>query len=116
MELQILDDKLIVEIDKQDEKKSEGGIILTTNTQGSEEQELPHDVRIATVIHSGKKAEVEVGEKVLIELRWTNGVDFDGGKYKVIFEKNILGVYRKPVYKTVNKVVAINKERLHGEA
>jgi chaperonin GroES len=92
--LKPLEDRVILKQHKEDEKKSESGLILSAVQEKESNEGIIVAVGEGRVLPSGVRAEmdVKVGDKVVFNPYATQKVDHDGEEYHILYTKDILAI------------------------
>jgi chaperonin GroES len=92
--LKPLEDRIILKQHKEDEKKSDSGLILSAVQEKESNEGIIVAVGEGRVLPSGIRVEmdVKVGDKVVFNPYATQKVEHDGEEYHIVFSKDILAI------------------------
>lgn len=88
MKLKVIDERLLVEVEEQDEQKTSGGIYIPDTAK-----EKPQRGTVAAVgTDEDLRKVIKVGDKIVFGKYTGDELEFDGKKYLVIQRSDILAI------------------------
>lgn len=92
--LKPLEDRVIILQEKEEEKKSASGLVLSAIQEAANNIGVIVAVGLGRVLPSGERAEmdVKVGDKVAFNPYATQKVEHEGKDYDIIFTKDLIAV------------------------
>ena len=88
MKLKVIDERLLVEVEEQDEQKTSGGIYIPDTAK-----EKPQRGTVAAVgTDEDLQKVIKVGDKIVFGKYTGDELEFDGKKYLVIQRSDILAI------------------------